>query len=109
MAAKARVRPLRDTVASRETSLLLFPDSEFEIAVEASDIGGSPPELLRDLSLGVGGRGYARDFYGADDGAGAGAGSRRYEELEGGYLAGGYNGLDYGQDRAQRDFTGSPR
>jgi hypothetical protein len=86
-----------------------FPEIESDLDLETRIGGRRFPDLFHDLSLGFGSFSYAQDFYGAGDGTGSGAGSRRYEELEGSYLGGGYDGRGYGQSRAQRDFTGSPR
>jgi hypothetical protein len=49
--------------------------------------------------------GYESDFFGAGDGRGAGAGSRRYREIGDGPFGGGESGA-YGLDRASRDYAG---
>ena len=89
--------------------VLDFPEIESDLDFETRIGGRRLPDFFQDLSLGFGNCSYACDFYGAGDGTGSGAGSRRYEELEGSYLGGGYDGLGYGQGRTERDFTGSPR
>jgi hypothetical protein len=86
-----------------------LPEIESDLDLETRIWGRRLPDLLQDLSLSLGNSSYAREFYGAGEGTGSGAGSRRYEELEGSYLGGGYDGLGYGQGRTERDFTGSPR
>ena len=54
-------------------------------------------------------RGYEREFYGVNEGRGSGAGSRRYSEIDQGYMGGEYAGGEYGGPRSQRSFGGGPR
>jgi len=59
----------------------------------------------------LGDRGYEREFYGANEGRGAGAGARRYPEVRHGYLGGEAQGAgsEYGGAREDRDYLGAPR
>jgi len=57
----------------------------------------------------IGDRGYEREFYGANEGRGSGAGSRRYPEIRQGYMGGEHAGGEYGTPREERDYRGAPR